>query len=219
LTGDPKRSRYIAENFLKDPVLVNDVSGNQGYTGIYNGKKVSVMSSGVGIPSIGVYSYELYKYFDVKRIINLSSAGSLQENVKIGDLIIAVGASTNSNFANNFGISETIAPIASFDMLKKADYTIDGMDLNEKTKFGNILTSNVFYTNDNSDPTWAKMGVLAVEMEIAGLYLVAQSLGREALGICTISNYVKTGESLPYEEIEKGLNEIISVGLEIAALY
>ena len=218
LPGDPKRAKFIAENFLENSVLVNDVRGAQGYTGTYKGKRVSVMATGMGMPATGIYAYELYTAYDVKNLIRVGSAGSLNENVKIKDLVVAVGASTNSNFASTYGLPGTISAIASFDLLRKADIATQKLGFAHKTKFGNILSTDNFYGDVHTATEWTKMGVLAVEMEANALYLTAARLGKNALCICTISDEVLTGNELSSEDRATGFSEMITTALEIAIM-
>ena len=218
MPGDPKRSKFIAEKYLENPVLVNDVRGVQGYTGTYKGKRVSVMASGMGMPAIGIYANELFSAYDVKNIIRVGSAGSLNENIHIKDLVVAVGASTNSNFAKTFGISGTISAIASFDLLRKADVVTKKLGLEKKTKFGNILSTDNFYADVHTALEWTKMGILAVEMEGNALYLTAARLGKNALCICSISDEVLSGASLSSDERQVGFNEMMVTALEIAIM-
>ena len=216
MPGDPLRSQYIAEKFLKNTVLVNNVRGVQGYTGEYKGKKVSVMASGMGIPSIGIYSYELFSAYDVDNIIRVGSAGALMENIKLKEIVVGIGASTNSNFATQFALPGTIAPIASYDLIKKTDKCATKMNIIDKVKFGNIFSSDTFYSDVHPDTKWAKMGCMAVEMEAAGLYLNAARAGKNALSICTISDQLVTNEHLSPEDRQSGFNEMIELALEVA---
>ncbi|MCM1194312.1 MAG: purine-nucleoside phosphorylase [Corallococcus sp.] len=214
MPGDPLRAKYIAEHYLTNPVLVNNVRGVHGYTGTYKGKRVSVMASGMGIPSIGIYSYELYNFYDVENIIRIGSAGAMQPYVKLRSLVFGQGACTNSNYADQFGMPGTLAPIASYELLEKAvavakqkglDYTV-----------GNILSSDTFYDDGAGSAVWNKMGVLAVEMESAALYLNASRVGKKALCICTISDHLLTGEELSSEERQNSFHEMMELALEIA---
>ena len=218
MPGDPKRAKFIAENFLENSVLVNDVRGAQVYTGTYKGKRLSVMATGMGMPATGIYAYELYTAYDVKNLIRVGSAGSLNENVKIKDLVVAVGASTNSNFASTYGLPGTISAIASFDLLRKADIATQKLGFAHKTKFGNILSTDNFYGDVHTATEWTKMGVLAVEMEANALYLTAARLGKNALCICTISDEVLTGNELSSEDRATGFSEMITTALEIAIM-
>ena len=214
MPGDPLRSKFIAENFLTDAVLVNNVRGVQGYTGLYNGKRVSVMASGMGIPSIGIYSYELYNFYNVQNIIRIGSAGAMQPDIKLRSLVFAQGACTNSNYAHQFEMPGTIAPIASFDLLRSAVDTAE--KLRYDYKVGNVLSSDTFYDDGKGSAVWKKMGVLAVEMESAALYLNAARAGKKALCICTISDNLLTGEELSADDRQNSFREMMKLALEIA---
>lgn len=214
MPGDPLRAKFIAENFLEDAVLVNNVRGIHGYTGTYNGKKVTVMASGMGMPSIGIYSYELFNFYGVENIIRIGSAGAMQENIKVRDIVIGTGACTNSNYGSQFELPGTFAPIASYKLVKKADEAAQKLGLT--VHFGNVLSSDTFYDDSNSTLKWAKMGVMAVEMESAALYMNAARAGKNALCICTISDSLVTGEALPAEERQVSFREMMKLALEIA---
>lgn len=214
MPGDPLRAKFIAENFLEDAVLVNNVRGIHGYTGTYNGKKVTVMASGMGMPSIGIYSYELFNFYGVENIIRIGSAGAMQENIKVRDIVIGTGACTNSNYGNQFELPGTFAPIASYKLVKKADEAAQKLGLT--VHFGNVLSSDTFYDDSDSTLKWAKMGVMAVEMESAALYMNAARAGKNALCICTISDSLVTGEALPAEERQVSFREMMKLALEIA---
>ena len=215
MPGDPLLAKYIAENFLTDAVLVNNVRGVNGYTGMYNGKRVSVMASGMGMPSMGIYSYELFKFYDVDNIIRIGTAGSLQPDLKIRDLAIAMGACTDSNYAAQYELPGTFAPIASFDLLRKAVDQAEKMG-NIGYKVGNVASSDVFYSERPTMEAWQKMGVLAVEMETAALYMNAARTGKNALTICTISDSLVTGEVTTSEERQTSFADMMKVALEIA---
>lgn len=215
MPGDPLRAKYIAENFLTDAVLLNNVRGVNGYTGMYNGKRVSVMASGMGMPSMGIYSYELFKFYDVDNIIRIGTAGSLQPDLKIRDLAIAMGACTDSNYAAQYELPGTFAPIASFDLLRKAVDQAEKMG-NVGYKVGNVASSDVFYSERPTMEAWQKMGVLAVEMETAALYMNAARTGKNALTICTISDSLVTGEVTTSEERQTSFADMMKVALEIA---
>ena len=215
MPGDPLRAQFIAENFLENPVLVNNVRGVQGYTGTYHGKRVSVMASGMGMPSMGIYSYELFKFYDVDNIIRIGTAGSLQPDLKIRDLAIAMGACTDSNYAAQYELPGTFAPIASFDLLRKAVDQAEKMG-NISYKVGNVASSDVFYSERPTMEAWQKMGVLAVEMETAALYMNAARTGKNALTICTISDSLVTGEVTTSEERQTSFADMMKVALEIA---
>lgn len=215
MPGDPLRAKFIAENFLEDAVLVNNVRGVQGYTGTYKGKKVSVMASGMGMPSIGIYSYELYNFYDVENIIRIGSAGAIHPDLKLFDIVIGMGACTNSNYASQYNLPGTFAPIADFGLVSKAYKT--AKDLGARVMVGNLLSSDTFYDDSNSLAAWKKMGVLAVEMESAALYMNAARAGKKALCICTISDYPLTGGAeCTAEERQKSFTKMIEIALEIA---
>ena len=215
LPGDPLRAKFIAENFLENPVCYNQVRGMLGYTGTYNGKKVSVQGSGMGMPSIGIYSYELIDQFGVKNLVRIGSCGSLQKNVKIRDVILGVSASTNSKYVHNFELPGDFAPTASFELLVKAKEIADRKGI--QVKAGNILSSDVFYDdNQESWKKWAKMGVLAVEMEAAALYMNAARLGAHALTLLTVSDSLVTHEMTTSEDREKTFTDMMEIALELA---
>lgn len=214
MPGDPLRSKMIAENFLENPVLVNNVRGVQGYTGTYHGKRVSVMASGMGAPSIGIYSYELFKFYDVKNIIRLGSAGAMSEKIKLRDLVIGMSSFTNSAYLKQFGFSGDNAPCADYGLLSRAMEAAKKMNL--PAHCGALFTSDAFYGESEDALALRKFGVLAVEMEAAALYLNAALTGKSALAICTISDHTLTGESLPAEERQNSFLDMIRLGLEIA---
>lgn len=215
MPGDPLRAKMIAETFLEDAVLINNVRGIQGYTGTYKGHKVSVMASGMGIPSIGIYSYELYKFFDVENIIRIGSAGGMGEGIKLRDVVAGIGANTNSNFGAQFGVCGNIAPTCSYELLSTAIDSAKeiGIDL----KVGNLYSSDTFYDADpDSLKKWADAGSVAVEMEAAGLYLTAMRCGKKALAICTISDLPFTGEACTAEERQNTFTDMMKIALETA---
>ena len=221
MPGDPLRAKFIAENFLTDAKLVNNVRGIHGYTGTYNGTPVSVMASGMGMPSIGIYSYELFNFFGVENIIRVGSAGGMSEKVKVRDIIIAQGACTDSNFAHTFNLPGTFAPIADFNILKAAVNKADELSL--KYCVGNVLSSDVFYgdmqgLSDDMTPAalWGKMGVLGVEMEAAALYMNAARAGKNALAILTVSDHLLTGEALSAEDRQNTFTDMMKLSLETA---
>lgn len=215
MPGDPLRAKYIAENFLENPRLVNNVRGIQGYTGTYKGVPVSVMASGMGMPSIGIYSYELFSAYGVESIIRVGSAGGMQESVKIRDIVIGMGACTNSNYGAQYGLCGTFAPIASYGLLRTCVDKAEEMGLSYHV--GNIISSDTFYSDDNSSD-WGKMGVLAIEMEAAALYMNAARLGKNALAICTVSDHLLTGEATSSEERQKSFTDMMTLALETAIL-
>ncbi len=214
MPGDPLRAEFIAKNFLDDPVLVNDVRGVHGYTGMYNGKRVSVMASGMGMPSIGIYSYELFNLYGVENIIRVGSAGAIADGVKIKDIILAQGACTNSSFARQYELPGDFAPIASYKLLSNAVNKSQEMGLSYKV--GNIFSSDTFYDDASSLAKWKKMGVLAIEMEAAALYMTAARAGKNALCICTVSDCPFTGESCSSLERQISFTDMMKLALELA---
>ena len=218
MPGDPLRAQYVAREFLERAELVNDVRGIQGYTGIYGGKRISVMASGMGMPSMGIYSYELFREYDVDCILRIGSAGSLNEKVRVRDLVLGMGACTDSNYAHQYRLPGTFAPIADFGLLRAAAET--GERLGFPCHVGNLLSSDLFYDDDpDFAAKWAKMGVLAVEMEAAALYMNAARTGKKALAICTVSDHLITGEALPSEERQLGFRQMIELALETARQF
>lgn len=215
LPGDPLRAKYIADNFLEDVVQFNTFRNMFGYTGTYKGKKISVMGSGMGIPSIGIYSYELIHFYGVKNLIRIGSCGSLQEDVKIRDVIIGMGACTNSNYASQYNLPGTYAPIASYELLSKAVKVAAEKEID--VKVGNILSSDIFYDADaDSWKKWAKMGVMGVEMEAAALYMNAAYAGVNALCILTVSDSLVTHEVTTAEERQNTFTKMMEIALELA---
>ena len=213
MAGDPLRVKLMAERFLENPVQFNNVRGMLGYTGTYQGKRVSVMGHGMGIPSIGIYTYELYNFYDVKTIIRVGSTGSIQEDLHVGDLVIAQGACTNSNYASQFERPGTFAPIADFDLMRQAADACDR--LGYRYRVGNVLTSDTFYSENAHNDKWINMGVLAVEMEIAGLYMNAARAGKRALAICTVSDHIITGEVTTAEERQNNFTHMMDVAFSL----
>ena len=214
MPGDPLRAKFIAENFLENARLVNSVRGINGYTGEYKGKTVSVMASGMGMPSMAIYSYELFKFFNVKNIIRIGSAGSINQNIRVRDIVIGMGACTNSNYASQYGLSGTFAPICSYKLLKACTETATELGL--EFKVGNLYSSDTFYDDSASTAEWAKMGVMAVEMESAALYMNAARLGKNALAICTVSDHILTGEATTAEERQTSFTDMMRLALETA---
>ena len=215
MPGDPLRAKFIAENFLENAVLVNNVRGVQGYTGEYKGKRVSVMASGMGQPSIGIYSYELYNFYGVENIIRVGSCGSFSPDLHARDIIIAIGACTNGNYASQYRLPGTFCPIADFDLVKKAVQECERLGVNFKV--GNILSSDTFYDDSNSGMEWAKMGVLGVEMESAALYCNAARAGKKALCICTVSDsFIYPEENTTAEERQLSFTKMMEIALNIA---
>lgn len=221
MPGDPYRSQLIAEKFLDSARLVNDVRGVKGYTGLYKGKKISVMASGMGMPSMGIYSYELLNFFGVENIIRVGSAGSYRADVKLRDIVLGQAACTDSNFVKQFGLPGDFSPIADFGLLTKAVSKAESLGFTYHV--GNILSSDRFYSDSEGLPDWkqpvslwSKMGVLAVEMEAAALYMNAARAGKRALSICTISDSLITGESTSAEERQNSFTNMIRLALETA---
>ena len=216
MPGDPLRAKFIAENFLADPVQYTGVRGMLGYTGTYKGVPVSVQGSGMGNPSMGIYSYELYKYYEVENIIRVGTAGALHPDLKLKDIVFAMSASTNSSYATQYNLKGYPAPAADFQLLRTAVSKAEAQNL--PYKVGNILSSDYFYTEDVSSTTdWMKLGILAVEMESAALYLNAMHLGKRALCILTISDLINTQEATTSEERETAFTDMMHVALETAA--
>lgn len=216
MPGDPLRAKFIAENFLTDPVLVNNVRGVQGYTGTWKGVPVTVMASGMGIPAIGIYSWELYTAYDVENIIRIGSAGALHDELQLMDLVIAQGACTNSNFPASFGCPGTFAPIADYKLMKTLVDCAE--EHNARYMVGNILSSDNFYYAEgcgNAD-LWKRMGVLAIEMEAAGLFSNAAYLGKRAACICTISDHIYREEALSSEDRQNSFRQMMEIALDAA---
>ena len=215
MPGDPLRAKFIAETYLKDAVLVNNVRGIHGYTGTYGGTRVSVMASGMGMPSIGIYSYELYNFFGVENIIRVGTAGAINPNVKVRDIVIAMGACTNSNYASQYGLPGTFAPIAGYSLMKTA---IDNAETHGAVyHVGNCLSSDTFYCDDpTATEKWSKMGVLCIEMEAAALYMNAARCGKNALGIFTVSDHILTGEATTAEQRQCSFTQMMEIALDTA---
>lgn len=215
LPGDPLRARFIAENFLSNVKQFNAVRGALGFTGEYGGSPVSVMGTGMGIPSMGIYSHELINVFGVKNLIRIGSCGALQDNLKLLDLVIGLSASTNSEFGRQFGLPGAYAPCCSHSLLKKAEAAAENLGVTPH--YGNILSSDLFYGDDMTAlDKWRKMGVLAVEMEAAGLYMNAARYGVDALCILTVSDHIYTREETTAEQREKTFTSMIQIALSMA---
>lgn len=216
MPGDPLRAKFIAETFLESPVLVNNVRGVQGHTGTWKGVPVTVMASGMGIPAIGIYSWELYNFYDVDNIIRIGSAGAMRDDLKLMDIVVGQGACTDSNFAHQFELNGAFAPIADYTLLSNCVEAAKekGIDM----KVGNILSSDNFYSPSNCDDStkWRDMGVMAVEMEAAGLYMNAARAGKRALCICTISDHLYRSEALSSEQRQLSLTQMIEIALDTA---
>jgi len=214
MPGDPLRAEFIADTFLEKPELVNNVRGIHGYTGTYKGVRVSVMASGMGMPSIGIYSYELFHMYDVENIIRIGSAGALRAELPLGSVVAAQGACTNSRYADQFRLPGTFAPIADFTLLSAAVEAAGELHVNMPV--GNLFSSDTFYDASQSTMDWAKMGVLAVEMEAAALYCNAAFAGKRGLAICSISDNIVTGEELSAADRQNTFTNMMKIALEVA---
>ena len=212
MPGDPLRAKFIAENSLHNTKLVNNVRGIQGYTGCYKDTRVSVMASGMGMPSMGIYSYELYNFFGVENIMRIGSAGAINENIKVRDIVIGMGACTNSNFASQYELPGTFSAICSYKMLETCIETAKAMGV--KHHVGNLFSSDTFYSDANDTLKWGKMGVMAVEMEAASLYMNAARCNKNALAICTVSDHIVTGEATSAQERQDSFTEMMTLALE-----
>ena len=213
MAGDPLRAKFMAEKFLENPVQFNSVRGMLGFTGMHNGKRVSVMGHGMGIPSIGIYTYELYNFYGVKTIIRVGSAGSLHRDLHVGDLCIAIGACTNSNYGSQYELPGVFAHIADFELARRAADACERMGYSYKV--GNVLSSDTFYTENAHNDRWMNMGVLAIEMEAAALYMNAARSGNRALVILTISDHLLTGEATTAEERQNTFTRMMDVAFSL----
>ena len=214
MTGDPLRAKFIAENFLENPVLVNNVRGVQGYTGTWQGKRVSVMASGMGIPAIGIYSYELYNFYGVEAIIRIGSAGMISQSLKVRDIVAGMSAYTNSGFGKQFGFDGCVAPCCDYGLLKSAIEAAEA--IGQHIVPGAIYSSDCFYDESAPLGKLQKLNVLAVEMEAAGLYMNAARAGKKALALLTISDNPFTGEGLTAEERQNTFTNMMKIALSIA---
>jgi len=215
MPGDPLRAKFIAETYLEDVKCFNQVRNMLGFTGTYKGKEISVMGGGMGMPSVGIYSYELFNFYDVDNIIRIGSAGALQDSLDLKDLVIGMGACTDSSFANQFQLPGTYAPIASYSLMKKAIEAAEKHNI--PVVIGNVLSSDVFYNaNEKANDLWKDMGVLAIEMEAAALYMNAAKSGKNALCLLSISDHIYKKTSLSAEERQKGFSDMMEVALELA---
>lgn len=224
MPGDPLRAKFIAEHYLEAPRLVNNVRGVQGYTGRFEGELISVMASGMGMPSIAIYSHELFSAFGVENIVRVGSAGAMQESIKLRDIVIGQGACTDSNMASHFGLPGTFSPIASFSLLRTVVEEAEKMGL--RYHVGNLFSSDVFYRDEEkkeahqtSCQLWKKMGVMAVEMEAAALYMNAARLGKRALAICTVSDHLITGEETSSDERQNSFTQMMELALRAALRF
>lgn len=215
MPGDPLRAKFIADNYLENVQCFNTVRNMLGYTGTYKDHKVSVMGGGMGMPSIGIYSYELYEFYGVESIIRVGSAGGIDPSVQVRDVVAGMGACTDSNYAAQYNMPGTIAPICSYELLEQAVNA--GREQGVNVKVGNILSSDHFYLDDpTSTAAWQKMGVLAVEMEAAALYMNAARAGKKALCLLTVSDLPLTGESLPADERQTSFTQMVEIALSVA---
>lgn len=214
LPGDPLRAKFIAETFLESPVEYNHIRNMLGYTGTYKGKRVSVQGTGMGMPSMGIYSYELIHFYGCKNLIRVGTAGALQENVKIGDTVFAIGACTDSNYVAQYDLPGTYAPIASYELMERGVEKAKEMKI--KYHVGNVVSADAFYNAKNTNKIWPKMGVLAVEMEAAALYMNAAFAKVNALCILTISDSLVTGEETSAEVREKTFTNMMEIALSLA---
>lgn len=213
MAGDPLRAKLMAEKYLENPVQVNNVRSMLAFTGTHNGKPVTVMGHGMGIPSIGIYTYELFNFYDVETIIRVGSCGARQMHVHLGDLVIAMGSCTDSNYAQQYDLGGTFAPIADFSLVRGA------VDACEKFGYsyhvGNVFSADVFYSEDPRKANWTKMGVLADEMEAPALYMNAARAGKKALVICTVSDHILTGEATTAEERQNTFTKMMDVAISL----
>lgn len=213
MAGDPLRAKFMAEKFLENPVQFNNVRGMLGFTGTYKGKRVSVMGHGMGIPSIGIYTYELFNFYGVETIIRVGSAGAIQKDLHIGDLVIGQGACTDSNYGSQYELPGTFAPIADFSLVRGAADACERMGY--RYRVGNLFSSDIFYSDNAYNDKWTSMGVLAIEMEAAALYMNAARAGKKALTICTVSDHLITGEATTAEERQTTFTHMMDVAFSL----
>ena len=214
MPGDPLRAKYVADHYLEDVVCFNTVRNMLGYTGTYKGKRISVMGHGMGVPSIGIYSHELYTQYGVENIIRVGSAGALRADLELGSVVAGQGACTNSSFADQYELGVHYAPIADFDLLMAA--VESARELGVKMPVGNLYSSDTFYDAAGRNDRMKKMGVMAVEMEAAALYCTAAFLGKRALAICSISDNLVLGTELTPQERQTTFTNMMKIGLEAA---
>ena len=213
MAGDPLRVKFMADNYMENVVQFNSVRGMLGFTGTYKGKPVSVMGHGMGIPSIGIYTYELFNFYDVQSIVRIGSAGAIHKDLKIGDLVLAMGACTDSNYAAQFSLPGTFAPIADYGLLTHAVQTCE--ELHYRYMVGNVVSSDVFYSDNPQNDKWMKMGALAVEMEAAALYMNAARAGKRAMALFTVSDHILTGEATTAEQRQNTFTRMMDVALSL----
>ena len=215
MPGDPLRAKYIAETYLENPRLVTSVRNMLGYTGAYKGKEISVMGGGMGMPSVGIYTYELFNFYGVDNIIRIGSAGALSDKLKLKDVVIGMGACTDSNYAAQYGLPGTFAPIADYGLLRRAVEVAEKQGTN--VVVGNVLSSDAFYNdNPNAAAAWRKMGVLCTEMECAALFMNAARAGKKAVGILTISDHIFKDEAISAEERQTSFRKMMEIALSVA---
>lgn len=214
MPGDPLRAKFIADHYLENPILFNDVRNVLGYTGKYKGKDVSVMASGMGMPSMGIYAYELYNFYGVEEIIRIGSAGSLQDDVHVREVVFAMGTNTDSNFINQYGLPGAYAPTCDYSLLARGVKVADNLKV--KYHVGNVLSTDMFYSpNKNKAAAWKEMGTIAIEMETAALYAIAAHAKKKALSILTISDHIFLDENTTAEERQNTFNTMMEIALEI----
>jgi len=214
MPGDPLRAQFIAENFLENSVQINNIRGMLAYTGTYKGQPISVMGSGMGMPSMGIYSHELFNFYDVDNIVRVGTAGGIRKDLNLGDIVVGIGACSDTNFAANYKLPGTFAPTADYKLLQKIQASADKLGISLVA--GNILSSDIFYVEDRTDfEKWLKMGVLAVEMEAAALYMTAARAGKSALCICSISDTIFTGQAMSADERRTSFTQMMEVALGI----
>ena len=213
MAGDPLRAKFMAERFLENPVQFNNVRSMLGYTGTYKGKRISVMGHGMGIPSIGIYTYELFNFYDVQTIIRVGSCGARQTYVQLGDLVIAQACCTDSNYAAQYNLPGSYSPIADFDLCRRAADACER--LGYRYHVGNVFSADIFYCEDERKQNWTKMGVLADEMEAPALYMNAARAGKKALVICTVSDHILTGEATTAEQRQNTFTQMMDVAFSI----
>lgn len=214
MPGDPLRAQFIAQTYLEHSVLVNNIRGIQGYTGFYQGTRISVMASGMGMPSIGIYAYELYQFYGVESIIRIGSAGAVSPQLQVRDIVAGIGVCTNSDFARQYELPGTFAPTADYGLLCTADRI--AREIGIELKVGTLFSSDTFYDDAESLEKWRKMGVLAVEMEAAALYMTAARAGKKALALCTISDCPFTGEACSAQERQTSFTQMMEIALQTA---
>ena len=215
MPGDPLRAKFVADNYLTDVTCFTQVRNMYGFTGTYEGKRISVMGSGMGVPSMAIYSYELFHFYGVEAIIRIGTAGGLATNVELRDVLIAQGVCTDSNFAAQYKLPGTIAPLGDYTMMRQA---VDAAEaLGVRYHVGNLLTTDVFYSDKSSSEAWAAMGVLGAEMELVGLYLNAAAAGKRALGITTVSDLILRAGYLSAEERQTTFTQMMEIALAVAA--